>query len=139
MRRSVSMMLLIFTAAACAVDPPRADVATSTAYGGVTYGSGSDAGVVRFRSIGNVKNCIAGPRGVLLPNRFVSCYCDQLVKDCAQDTTCATSCSNVRTADCAQSSWFSSVSYLFGSCNVSELNDCARYCQQNCTSGCAQE
>ena len=113
-----SLLLAITLAASCALgsqDAGRGDPTTSTEYGGITYG-----GVVRFRGGGNVKSCTAGPMGVLLPNRFVHCYCDQLVKDCGQDNTCTT-CNNVRTEDCANSTWFSSVSYLFGSCNVSEL------------------
>lgn len=132
--------MAITLAASCAVDSRDASLSsesqslTATEFGGLTYGGG----VVRWRGGGTVKSCIAGPMGVLLPNRFVSCYCDQLVKDCGQDTTCA-SCSNARYEQCKQTSWFSSVSYLFGDCNVSELNDCIAYCQQNCSPSCASE
>ena len=139
MRGAIWTMLLLATSlvASCVIDSRdsgRREVTTSTAYGGLTYG----AGVVRYRGGGSVKNCIAGPAGVLLPNRFVYCYCDQLVKDCAQDNTCTT-CSNARYEQCAYTSWFSSVSYLAGSCNVSELDACTQYCQQNCSGGCAME
>ncbi len=140
-----SLLLILIVAASCAVDPRDASqgdlssesqsLTAATEFGGLTYGA---AGVVRSRGGGTVKTCIAGPMGVLLPNRFVSCYCDQLVKDCEQDTTCTT-CSNVRYEQCKQTSWFSSVSYLFGDCNVSELNDCMAYCQQNCSPSCAME
>ena len=132
-----SLLLAVILAASCTSDP-RGTVTTSMAYGGLEYGGAGYAGVVRYRSGGSVKSCSAGPAGVLLPNRFVYCYCDQLVKDCAQDTTCTT-CSNARFEQCAYKSWFSSVSYLFGDCNVSELNDCEKYCQQSCSSSCAME
>jgi hypothetical protein len=101
-------------------------------FGGLTYGGA----VVKWRGGGSVQQCFAGPMGVLLPNRFVHCYCDQLVKDCGQDTSCA-SCSNPRYEQCASSTWFSSVSYLVGSCNVNELNACAQFCQQSCSPGCS--
>jgi hypothetical protein len=101
-------------------------------------GGGSDAGggVVKWRGGGSVKACLGGPAGVLLPNRFVSCYCEQLVKDCGQDTTCTT-CNNPRFQDCARTTWFSSFSYIFGDCYVDELLSCQQYCQQNCSSSCA--
>ena len=132
-----SLLLATVFAASCAVDSRPADPddpLTSMAYGGITYGGGT----VRSRGGGSVKDCFAGPMGVLLPNRFVHCYCDQLVKDCGQDSTCAT-CSSSRYEQCASSTWFSSVSYLAGSCNVSELNECTTYCQQSCSSSCKAE
>lgn len=148
--RASVLLTTIFVMGACAVDAQDAgqssramEVAAATesaeltaaeVYGGLTYG----AGIVRYRGGGSVKTCIAGPMGVLLPNRFVHCYCDQLVKDCAQDTTCAT-CSNSRFEQCASTTWFSSVSYLAGSCNVSELDACTLHCQQSCSSSCAME
>lgn len=103
------------------------------AWAGLTYGG---AGEVQYRGGGSVKTCFAGPMGVFLPNRFAHCYCDQLVKDCGQDATCTT-CTGSRRQDCANTRWFSSVSFLAGSCNVSELEECERFCQQSCTSGCA--
>lgn len=132
--------LVAALAPGCSVDARDGGAAESTAVGGLVYGGAEygGAGVVRYRGGGSVKDCIAGPMGVLLPNRFVSCYCDQLVKDCGQDTTCTT-CNNTRRQDCASTRWFSSVSYLAGSCNVSELNDCEQYCQQNCAASCAME
>ena len=132
------LLLAAALAASCATesrDAGSADPSTSAAYAGLTYGG---AGVVRYRGGGSVKSCIAGPAGVGLPNRFVYCYCDQLVKDCGQDTTCAT-CTNPRYEQCANTSWFSSVSYLAGDCNVSELDDCSTYCRQNCSGRCAME
>jgi hypothetical protein len=146
--RASVLLTTIFAIAGCAVEGQEADqggratamatdsaaLTAAEAYGGLTYG----AGVVRSRGGGSVKACIAGPMGVLLPNRFVSCYCDQLVKDCAQDTTCTT-CTTPRYEQCSSTRWFSSVSYLFGDCNVSELDACAAYCQQSCSSSCAME
>ena len=144
---SIRMNLLLATTliAACAVDShdiEQGDLTTTTAYDGLTSGSGSGGGsgsgsgaIVKYRGGGTVKSCIAGPAGVLLPNRFVSCYCEQLVKDCGQDNTCMT-CSNARYEQCASTTWFSSLSYLSGDCNVSELNECEQYCQQNCSGSC---
>jgi hypothetical protein len=100
-------------------------------WGGLTYG-----GVYKYRGGPSVKSCTTGPMGVGLPNRFVHCYCEQMVKDCAQDSTCGT-CSNARYEQCAYSRWFSSFSYYFGGCKVSELDECAAYCQTACSSSCA--
>lgn len=132
---------------ACAIDSREGEPAESTstevgsltsaeAYGAMTYGGGT--AMVRWRGGGSVESCTAGPMGVLLPNRFVSCACDQLVKDCGTDTTCTT-CSNSRRQRCAQTRWFSSPSYLFGDCNVRELDACTAYCQQNCGASCVNE
>lgn len=150
MRAFVSTSLLFgaLMMSGCAIDAREGgeNVSTSAeigaltsaeAYGGLTYGGGGTA-MVRWRSRGSVKSCTAGPRGVLLPNRFVDCECDQVVKDCGQDLTCGT-CSNVRSLSCASSTWFSSLSYLFGDCNVSELNSCEQFCRDSCGATCENE
>lgn len=129
---------IVVAAGACmeeerAVSSESSALSASDAWAGLTYGG---AGQVQYRGGGSVKTCFAGPMGVFLPNRFAHCYCDQLVKDCGQDATCTT-CTGSRREDCANTRWFSSVSFLAGSCNVSELDQCERFCQQSCTSSCA--
>jgi hypothetical protein len=110
------------------------DFETATIYGGVGY-----AGTVyRFRSTGSVQSCSTGPLGVLLPNRFVFCDCEQLVKDCDQDSACGT-CTSPRRERCASDRWFSSVSFLGGVCDPGEYRGCETYCRTTCTYSCNKE
>lgn len=101
-------------------------------FGGLTYGG---AGAT-FKGRGSVESCSAGPMGPVLPNRFVVCRCDQLVKDC-QDSGCA-DCSNPRYEACSHTSWFSGIRFSYQNlCNEDELDACEQYCQQACTPSCS--
>lgn len=101
-------------------------------FGGLSYGGAGKT----LRGRGSVQRCSAGPMGPILPNRFVVCVCDQLVKSC-QDSGCS-SCSNPRYEECSSSSWFSGIRFSYGnSCTESELDACQLHCQQSCTPSCS--
>lgn len=84
-----------------------------------------------------MKSCLAGPQGVGLPNRFVSCYCEQLKQDCS-DAACGT-CGLATRVDCDQTSWFAGINPFNLACDVDEEAECGRFCRASakCATGCA--